>query len=305
MLCFSCFILLAGCFKPSFAPGECSEGGNCPSNLECSPRGFCCEAGEECGPEPEIDASPDPDAGPISFTEHLSPYTCDSETLFLLHFDELPFIQDPSCANRSIDSEVDEFPVPSASGFGMAVDLDPNPTGDMMKTRFVGAEPFGDPKVSDGYSVEAWFQGASPPPSGKQAIIFSAVKLAPNGDLEGGMYSVRVTEDSLIRVELFGANCANILPDGVFDAVTKASTTERTHARLTVTETHAYLFINGVHEITHALSGAPCFDPETAEHRVGGLERGTMHEFDLRIGFSGEVDEFRVSTSPRAPIPTE
>ncbi len=296
-----------GCFNPKLAPSECTADNNqCPGNLECSPQGFCCEPGEECAPT-DIDAAP-PDAAVTTFSD-FGPYTCDSDSLVLVHFDGSGgFQNDPLCGGQGGgQATVDEEDTPTRTpndmtGFLQAATL--APSGDTKYVQVVndllGSE-------LSAYTIELLAE-VEQPNSGNDMVIASALKVENVNEITRAAFELTIDETYYLTVRLFPSTCKvanageSLSPVLSVKSTNAIAANKMSHIRLVVTTTDVYLFINGELDMTQELTGAVCMSPNIAELRIGGIDRSTMFEYGDHRGLRGQVDEFRYSKSARLPL---
>ncbi len=280
------------------------DSNQCPGNLECSPQGFCCEPGKECAPVIDIDAAP-PDAAVTSFND-FGPYICDNDALVLVHFDGTGgFQNEPLCGQAIVDEEDTPSHVENEmTGFLQAAIL--APTGDTKYVQ-VTSDPLGSELSA--YTIELLAM-VEQPNRGNDMVIASALKVEninSENKITAAAFELTVDESYYLTVRLFPSICKvakagdSLSPILSFKSTNAMDPTGMSHIRLVVTTTDAYLFINGELDTTQELAEAVCMSPNTAELRIGGIDRSAMFEFGDRRGLRGQVDEFRYSQTARLP----
>ena len=292
-------VATSACFSPSLPQGQrCTESGDCPGDLECTPSGFCCSPGIDCAPPDDggaLDAAVD--AREQTFTDHESIYSCDPNTEMLVHFDEAMPLRD-ECEKTALSVQTTATTVEAQFAEG----LDFNRNGSNTELLIAPTDQLSE--VENDYTIDIWVENPGAPAPGRVAVIVSAATFNAT-DIDNALFILGIDAERRVRLDLFGgAACQQLLEPPVL-SVDTVGPIGSTHIRATVTATEAQLFINGYPQPPQAVT-APCrtLDATNVQLRFSGirdLDAPMAFENDTYLRLEGVLDEFRLSRVDRVP----
>ncbi len=230
-----------------------------------------------------------------AFVEHLDPYGCDPNTLYLFHFDEQPDFENAqgACVGSGVTVFEDSTAVESfETQFGMAAEIGSNG----LRTKYIEGDEGTLPVGASAFTIEGWFSAARP--SGTDiAVIASALRPVATA-IEDATFLVGLNSDGTMAIELFESDCKTRSPRS-FRSNVVIDDNELHHFRLVVTTATTRLYVDAVLDQAATISNI-CTDVRQAALRVAGVDvDGDTFEFGNLKSATGTIDEIRYSNIAR------